>query len=121
MRTGKYRSGLEDKIAKSLEDRNVKVLYETTKLRYTKPITNHTYTPDFVLPSGIIIEAKGLFSSADRKKHLLVQEQHPRLDIRFVFSSSRKKLYKGAKTTYGDWCTQHRVVYADKDIPKEWL
>tara|TARA_R100001530_G_scaffold135422_1_gene112594 strand:+ start:1940 stop:2332 length:393 start_codon:yes stop_codon:yes gene_type:complete len=117
----KYRSGLESKIAKQLSTKKIPILYETVKLAYSKPISQHIYTPDFVLPSGVIIEAKGLFSSADRKKHLLVQEQHPTLDIRFVFSYSCKKLYKGSKTTYADWCDKHGFIYADKLIPKEWF
>ena len=58
-----------------------------------------TYTPDFELPNGIIIESKGRFVAADRKKHLLVQKQHPELDIRFVFSNSKAKISKGSKTT----------------------
>ncbi len=31
------------------------------------------------------------------------------------------KLYKGAKSSYGDWCKKHGFKYADKTIPKEWL
>lgn len=117
---GVYRSGLEKTIAEDMKRKGVLVKYETFKVAYTKPITSHKYTPDFLLPNGIIIEAKGLFSTQDRKKHILVKEQHPDLDIRFVFSSSKKKLYKGSKTTYADWCTKHGFLYADKTIPKEW-
>lgn len=79
------------------------------------------YTPDFVLPNGIIIETKGRFTAADRKKHLLIKEQHPEFDIRFVFSNSRTKLNKGAKSSYGEWCSKHGFLYADKVIPQEWL
>ena len=79
------------------------------------------YTPDFILPNGIIIETKGRFVAADRKKHLLIQQQHSELDIRFVFSNSRAKLSKGAKSTYGEWCEKHGFLYADKQIPEEWL
>jgi hypothetical protein len=119
MKSGAYRSGLEKAIATALTKNKLSFKYETLKLKYIKT-SNHTYTPDFILPNGIIIEAKGRFTSTDRKKHLLVKEQHPTLDIRFVFSNSRSKLYKGAKTTYGDWCTKHGYLYADKLIPKEW-
>jgi hypothetical protein len=118
---GKFRSGLEKHIADALKALGIKYKYETLKISYTRPASPHKYTPDFILPNGIIVEAKGLFSSADRKKHMLVQEQHPHLDIRFVFSSSKKKLYKGSKTTYADWCHRHGFLYADKEIPKEWL
>lgn len=118
---GKYRSGLEKRIAEELNLSGVKFKYETLKISYTKPATPHKYTPDFILPNGIIIEAKGLFSSADRKKHILVKEQHPDLDIRFVFSNSRKKLYKGSDTLYADWCNRHGFLFADKEIPSDWI
>ncbi|MDB4725864.1 endonuclease I [bacterium] len=115
-----YRSGLEDDIAKDLKDRGVNFEYEKLKVQW-QLLENKTYTPDFKLPNGIIIESKGRFIQADRKKHLIIQDQHPFLDIRFVFSNSRSKLYKGAKSTYGDWCNKHGFLYADKRIPDEWL
>jgi len=57
----------------------------------------------------------------DRKKQLLVQFQRPDLDIRFVFSSSKAKITKGSKTTYGDWCNKNGFKYADKLIPESWF
>jgi len=114
-------SGLEDNIALQLQGLGVKYSYEKDKIKYTIPESNHTYTPDFILSNGIIIEGKGLFSTADRKKHLLIKEQHPELDIRFVFSRSHSPLYKGSKNTYGGWCNQKGFLYADKLIPNEWL
>jgi len=120
-RHGRYRSGLEAKIAADLKTHGVYVKYETHKISYTKPVTSHTYTPDFVLPNGIIIEAKGLFSSADRKKHMFVKEQHPYLDIRFVFGNSQNKLYKGSLTTYAGWCMRKGFIFADRLIPVSWI
>lgn len=114
-----YRSGLEDNISKDLKERGVKFEYETFKIKY-EVHENRTYTPDFILPNGVIIESKGRFTTVDRKKHLLVKKQHPELDIRFVFSNSNSKLYKGAKSTYADWCEKHGFMYADKRIPDEW-
>lgn len=116
-----YRSGLEDNIAKQLEAKGLPVSFESHFLNYTKPETHHKYTPDFILPNGIIIESKGLFDVEDRKKHLLIKEQHPELGIRFVFSRSASKLYKGSKTTYADWCIKNGFKFADKLIPVEWL
>jgi hypothetical protein len=116
-----YRSGLEEKVALQLMELNISVKFETVKLKYCKPITWHTYTPDFILPNGIIIETKGRFVVKDRKKHLLVRDQYPDLDIRFVFTNPNNKLYKGAKSTYGDWCDKHGFLYSKQKIPKEWL
>lgn len=106
---------------KLLENHGVKALYEMWKIPYVIPASNHTYCPDFILPNGIIVETKGLFEADDRKKHLLIREQFPELDIRIVFSSSRTKLYKGSPTTYGVWCEKHNIIYADKVIPKAWV
>ena len=114
-----YRSGLEERVSKELDEAGVKYEYETQKIKYCVE-EDRTYTPDFILPNGIIVETKGRFTTADRKKHLLIQKQHPDLDIRFVFQTSRAKLYKGAKTTYGQWCDKHGFMYADKSIPEEW-
>ena len=74
-----------------------------------------------MLPNGIIVETKGIFDSDDRKKHTLIQTQHPELDIRFVFTNSKAKLYKGSPTTYGAWCEKNGFKYADKLIPASWL
>ena len=93
-----YRSGLEYKVAEALKESDIKYLYEAVKIEW-EDLAYRTYTPDFVLPNGIIIETKGMFTAADRRKHLAVQKQHPKLDIRFVFENSRRKLRKGAKST----------------------
>lgn len=90
-------------------------------MTYTIPESVHKYTPDFILPNGIIIEAKGLFETADRQKHLLIKKQYPHLDIRFVFQNPNNRLYKGSKTTYADWCKKHGYQYATKLIPSAWF
>ena len=80
-----------------------------------------TYTPDFVLNNGIIIETKGRFMAADRRKHIAIKKQHPKLDIRFVFTNSKSKLSKGAKSSYADWCIKNDFRYYDRVIPEDWL
>lgn len=116
-----YRSGLEENISSKLSEFGVDGEYEQHKIKYTKPATEHTYTPDFKLPNGIFVETKGRFVTEDRKKHLLIRAQYPQLDIRFVFQNSRNKIRKGSPTTYADWCNKHGFIYADKTIPQEWL
>jgi len=116
-----FRSGLEVKVAEQLKGSGVEAEYETTKIKYVVPESVHTYTPDFVLPNGIIVETKGRFVVADRKKHLLIQKQHPDKDIRFVFTNSNNKISKGSKTSYADWCRKNGFIFADKKVPDEWL
>jgi len=115
-----YRSGLEEDTATYLKEKKVEFTYEKEKIKWVD-LKVRTYTPDFVLANGIIIETKGRFISVDRRKHKEIKKQFPELDIRFVFANSRAKLYKGAKSSYGDWCKQNGFKYADKVIPDEWL
>lgn len=114
-----FRSGLEYRNAVLLESKGITYEYEQTKIPYQKKVS--TYLVDFELPNGIIIETKGYMSSADRSKHLLIKEQHPHLDIRFVFSNARNKLNKRSNTTYGEWATKHGFQWAEKTIPESWL
>jgi len=115
-----YRSGLEHKLSLYLDERNIIYGYENIKIEW-EDLAYRTYTPDFVLDNGIIIETKGRFMAADRRKHLAVKKQHPKLDIRFVFTNSRSKLRKGAKSTYAEWCIQYGFRYYDRIIPEDWL
>tara|TARA_R110002126_G_scaffold166710_3_gene314533 strand:- start:428 stop:835 length:408 start_codon:yes stop_codon:yes gene_type:complete len=116
-----YRSGLEEEVDAELKQAGINGQYEENKLHYTKPSTNHTYTPDFRLPNGIYIETKGRFVLADRQKHILLKKQLPDIDLRFVFQNSRNKIRKGSKTTYADWCIKHGFLYSDKDVPNSWI
>jgi Phage endonuclease I len=116
-----YRSGLEVKVAKQLEDAGVPFQYEKLKVHYTVPERQAYYLADYVLDNGIIVETKGKFEVGDRQKHLLIKKQHPELDIRFVFSNSNAPIYKGSPTSYAQWCKSHGFLYADKTIPEEWI
>ena len=116
-----YRSGLEEDVAEQIKEAGFSVNYEDSAsvIEYQKPPSK--YTPDFVLPNGIIVETKGRFLGSDRTKHLLIQKQHPHLDIRFVFDNPEAKLNKGSKTRYRDWCDKHGFPWAKKRIPDEWF
>lgn len=120
-----FRSGLEKRVADFLREHGVEFSYECDKIHYRVPESEHVYTPDFrvVTRSGkvILIETKGRFLLEDRKKHLLIQEQYPDLDIRFVFQSPNAKIGKGAKTTYRQWAEKHGFKWAARCIPEEWL
>jgi len=119
-----FRSGLEDKIAKQIEEAGLPVIYEQERVEYIVPARPAKYTPDFKLPKPggfFYVETKGRWVTADRQKHLLLKEQFPDLDIRFVFSNANAKLYKGSPTTYAAYCEKHGFTYAHKVIPDEWL
>jgi hypothetical protein len=120
-----YKSGLEDKLSSQIEEAGITVQYETDKISYIWPERTATYTPDFKLPKAnggfFYVEGKGRWTVDDRHKHLLVKEQHPDLDIRFVFSNANAKLYKGSPTTYAQWCQRFGFQFANKTIPQSWL
>jgi len=116
----KYRSGLEQFIADFLQVNQKCIRYEELKIPWID-LRHRTYTPDFILDNGIIIEVKGFFDSEDRRKHIEVRKQYPKYDIRFVFSNTNNRLYKGSKTTYGQWCEKNKFRYAHRIIPLHWL
>lgn len=106
-----------------MDSKKVKYEYETLIIPYTVPEQVHKYKPDFILPNGIIVEAKGRFTPADRKKMSLVIEQNPDLDIRLLFMLDNT-LTKHSKTTYSAWCEKRGIkcfVSREGEIPDEWL
>ena len=62
-----------------------------------------------------------MFNALDRRKHKAIKKQHPKLDIRFVFTNSKRKLRKGAKSSYAEWCIRYGFRYCDRVIPEDWL
>jgi hypothetical protein len=118
--TLRFRSNYEREVCTLLDDDEVKFEYETMNLYY-EVSEQRKYTPDVILPNGIILELKGRFTTADRKKMLLVMKQHPDLDIRMVFQRHTNKLFKGSLTTYSEWCNKKGIKWASKIVPKEWI
>tara|TARA_B110000259_G_scaffold82773_1_gene96746 strand:+ start:2835 stop:3260 length:426 start_codon:yes stop_codon:yes gene_type:complete len=123
-----YRSGLEEDISKVLTDAGIQFEYEVDKISYEIPARVAKYTPDFKLrkPGGFwYLETKGIWATADRAKHVLIKKQSPEIDIRFLFSNARAKLYKGSPTRYSDYCDKHGFRWAQAgrpaQIPREWL
>ena len=114
-----FRSKFEKNTALSLKREGVEFEYETLKISYTKLAT---YTPDFIFPNGVIIEAKGFFKPSDRTKHLLIQAQDKenKYDIRFLFQNAYNRLTKNSNTTYASWCDRHGFMWCHKRIPTEW-
>ena len=115
----RYRSQFEANFARNLRERKIASLYEQDKIQYIpKP---RTYTPDFYIKEGdFYVETKGRFFATDRTKHLLIKEQHPDIDIRFVFLNAKNKLDKRSRTTYAQWCEKNGFLYAEKRMPEEW-
>lgn len=126
-----YRNPFEQSVGEQLAQAGITPSYEELTLNYEVPARSAKYTPDF--PVGrIILECKGHFGGAGRaatakeavkvrQKMLLVKEQHPNLDIRFIFQNPNNRLYKGSATTYAKWAEDHGFKWAAKRVPDEWL
>ena len=115
----KFRSGLEEQVAKLLSGLGVSYEYESKKISY---VIQHHYTPDFVLPNHTVLECKGYWDAADRRKIKQVKKDNPDLDLRMVFQSPYNTISRKSKTTYAQWCEKHDIPWTHfHDIPLDWL
>ncbi len=134
--SSRMRSRFERRIAEELHHAGVKYEYESIQLEYEEPVRKSRarcgecgssnllrlgwYTPDFILSNGILLETKGRFTAADRRKMLAVRDAHPDLRIVMLFMRDNK-IHKRSKTKYSDWCMQNDVEFAIGHPLKEWL
>lgn len=112
-----FRSGFERRIWESLHKAGHTATYETLTVSYVMP---HTYTPDFVLPNGVVCELTGYFPAAKRAKLLAVRQANPALDLRVVFQKAATRISKVSRTTYGAWATHHKFTWCEGMIPSAW-
>lgn len=97
-----YRNPYEARCARNL---GAGYEYEAVKLTYTLECT---YLPDFIdRKAKRIVEAKGLFDAADRRKMLAVKKAHPDYSIEIWFTNPDKTISKTSTTTYRTWCAKH--------------
>ncbi len=116
--TSRYRSKFEGRIAAALQKQGVDFKYEVVTLPYTLELQ---YTPDFVLPNGVIVETKGVFPTEDRRKMLAVKRQYPQLDIRICFMKADVKLSKAPRSlTYWQWAEKAGFLWCEGHIPTSW-
>lgn len=127
------RSKFEIKVASQLVAHNINYKYEAYEYEYFEKIKNgicedcagtHTYKrrwykPDFFLPNGVILEAKGFFTASNRATLLAVREAHDSIDLRLVFMVDNK-INRNSPIRYSDWCEKHGFKYCIKTIPEDW-
>ena len=112
-----YKSGLEQKFQAATQALGYHLPYEKDRIKYVIPASKHTYTPDFTVTSNVYIETKGLWTGADRKKALLIKEQHPQINILYVLYRDQK-LSKKSNTTYLMWAEKNSLdacTFANKE------
>jgi len=115
--TNKYRSKLEERVASDLHKRGVEFRYEDERIEY-KVVRN--YKPDFQLPNGIYVEAKGYFKSEDQRKMRNLKAQHPDKDFRMLFQNAKGKV-QGSKMTNIAWCQKYDYPWCEALVPEEWI
>lgn len=124
MTTKNRRSRLEEKFETLLQDYEVDYGYEVTKIPYTIPESQHNYIVDFTILNGVLIEVKGYLSDhKERYKYVLLKQQNPGLDLRFVFDNPNK-LCGGTKMTHAKWAEKYNFKYCsikDTEQIKAWL
>lgn len=102
-KTIKVRSNLEVKLSAILNETDKVWEYEVTTIPYIVPESSHKYTVDFTLLNGVLIEGKGYLSNhQERTKYVLLKQQYPDLDLRFVFDQPNK-LCGGTKYSHAKW------------------
>jgi len=117
------RSTLEERVQLNLNARGIAYEYEPCKLPYT---VTRNYIPDLKI-GDIYIEVKGYFRQDAQRKMRSMKEQHPELDIRFLFQRGKstvqgaKKRKDGTKITCAEWAEKHNFIYAEEIIPDEWF
>lgn len=137
------RSKFERRLAKKLDDMGVRYKYEEFSYEFDEPVKQRKarcldcdstnlvrsawYTPDFFIYGAggklvSVIEAKGRFTAADRRKMVAVREFHPELvdKLHMVFMRDNK-IHKNSTTTYSMWCEDNGFDYAIDEFKKEWL
>lgn len=125
----KYRSKFE----KTFAVKYPHLPYESEQLPYWSA---HTYTPDFVTPSGKYwLELKGRFRTAaeaakyiDIRKHLHFHDKDKPPELIFVFMDPKKKMpgarkrKDGSYFTMDDWAKKNKFKYCTMEtIKQEWL
>lgn len=118
------RSKLELTFEQILKDSKADYEYEVTVIPYIVPESKHNYTVDWTLPNKILLETKGYLSdSQERNKYILIKQQYPEIDLRFVFANN-DKLCGGMKTTHAQWATKNGFKYCsvkDTETIKQWI
>lgn len=112
-----FRSNFEESIYVSAKRSRKSLEHEPFYIPY---IIKGAYLPDFVLPNGIIVEAKGYLDAAACRKMKAVKASNPNLDIRFVFQNANGKRNKRSKERFWEWAEKHGFPWSEGTIPIAW-
>lgn len=111
------RNAFERKIDDQLRKLKAGAIYEGARIPYN--IEGLWYHPDWVLPNGNIIEAKGFLDKETKRKMVAVKKCNPNLKIFFVFYDAHKKI-SGTKETHADWAIRNGFGWSHEVVLEEW-
>jgi hypothetical protein len=128
-----FRSKFEVTIAKQLKKAGIEYDYEKESYEYFTKVTNgicndclgthvvqrRWYTPDFFLPNGVVIEAKGHLTASNRTILKAVREDHPTLDLKLMFQSDNR-ISRSSETRYTEWASKQNIDWAIREVPEKW-
>lgn len=122
LRGYRYKSKFEGEIGRLMTEAGIEFQYEPADKRVPYHM-EHVYHPDFLLPHGVLVEAKGFLDAVDRRKLLRVKQEHPELDLRLLFQRSTTRISRALRSlTYAEWADRHGFLWAQgPEIPKSWL
>lgn len=112
-----FRSKFEEDVHNAAKRSRKSLVHEPFFIPY---ILRGSYLPDWVLPNGIIVEAKGYLDAAACRKMLAVKRCNPELDIRFVFQNANGKRNKRSKLKNWQWAERHGFQWSQGTIPLAW-
>ena len=113
------RSMGEVQCAANMDAAKIKYKYEEKILEYQHE--PQKYTPDFVLPNGMIVEFKGKMTAETRKKMLSIKRSNPELTIGIVFQYANNKLSARPNSTrYWEWAESNGFLWSESYVPKAW-
>lgn len=128
-----YKSNFEKRVGKGLSSKKMEFTYEKESFEYTDKlrknrtscadcgstnvVSTRSYTPDFFLDNGTIIEAKGKWTADGRR----IAKNFPEVKLLFMRDN---RLSKHSRTHYTDWCAQNDIdchISYKGEVPARWL
>jgi len=114
-RSKNFRSNFEQDVNQQLKSKGFD--YESNKYAYQVP---RVYTPDFIHPSGLLVECKGFFREGDTQKYKAIKDCLPSdHELVFVLMKPNQKVRKGAKLTMAQWCEKHGLKWYSLETLEE--
>lgn len=82
-------------------------------------VQRRTYTPDLVLPNGIVVEIKGKFDASKRNLMRQLVRCNPDVDIRFIFMRDNRFGAAKNRKRYSDWARALGVTCVEVPVDRK--